>query len=137
MSQHNAERRLHPRYLAPQLRVSLLSIRSKMASAGLSIEQNDTESELLTVDFNHLGMSVESHKHFNIGDVLHLALSYSDNLNEEVYCFVCNRASTATGYRCGLHFFSPTLNPDSDQKQDIYTPPKSLLAIEQTLDTVI
>lgn len=139
MTQSNSERRNYPRFLAPQLCVSLLSINQtvnqainkKITNTENTISNNDTQIELKTVDFNHLGMSVNSLQHFNIGDVLHLVITDENNHSEDVYCFVCNRAKTDLGYRCGLHF----LNSGSRKNEANYSPSTTLLAIEQTLNT--
>lgn len=129
MTQSNSERRNHPRFLAPQLSVSLLAINPNTTNNKNTISSKPTG--LKTLDFNHLGMSVYSQEHFNIGDVLHLVISNGGKYSEEVHCFVCNRARTDLGYRSGLHFLnSETDSCDSDASLT------SLIAIEQSLDTV-
>jgi len=130
MTETSSERRNYPRFLAPQLCVSLLSINQERKKTENTIPNNDTQTQLKTLDFNHLGMSVYSQQHFNIGDVLHLLITDENNRSENVYCFVCNRAKTDLGYRSGLHF----LNSESRQNEASYTPSTSLLAIEQTLN---
>lgn len=129
VTQSNSERRNHPRFLAPQLSVSLLAINTKTTNDKNTVSNKTTE--LKTLDFNHLGMSVYSQQHFNIGDVLHLVISNGDNHSEEVHCFVCNRARTDLGYRSGLHF----LNSETNRHKN-HASSTSLIAIEQSLDTV-
>ncbi|MFT6028954.1 MAG: hypothetical protein ACI8O8_000685 [Oleiphilaceae bacterium] len=129
VSQSNSERRNHPRFLAPQLSVSLLAINTKTTNDKNTI--SNKYAELKTLDFNYLGMSVYSQEHFNIGDALHLAISNEGNRAIEVRCFVCNRARTDLGYRSGLHF----LNPENDNR-DSNASSTALIAIEQSLDTV-
>lgn len=140
MTTSNSERRHHPRYLAPKLCVSLLSITSKSTHSENSVvksNSNDGSNTLLrTLDFNHLGMSVHSQQHFNIGDILHLVLSNSSGHREEVSCFVCNRARTDIGYRSGLHFLYTHSDSENAHKQNNFSTAESLLAIEQTLDTI-
>ena len=129
VTQSNSERRNHPRFLAPQLSVSLLAINTKTTNDKNTIPNK--HAELKTVDFNCLGMSIYSQEHFNIGDTLHLAISNGGNRTVEVHCFVCNRARTDLGYRSGLHF----LNSEKDNR-DSNASSTALIAIEQSLDTV-
>ena len=125
----NSERRNHPRFLAPQLSVSLLAINTKMTNDKNTI--SNKHNELKTLDFNYLGMSVYSQEHFNIGDALHLAITNEGNSAVEVHCFVCNRARTDLGYRSGLHF----LNSESDKSGNNENS-TALMAIEQSLERV-
>jgi hypothetical protein len=130
VSLSNSERRNYPRFLASQLCVSLLSVSTKSTNYNNTVTNEKTE--LKALDFNHLGMSVYSLEHFNIGDILHLAISIGNNQSEKVHCFVCNRAKTDLGYRCGLHF----LNFENDNKPCSYNTSTPLIAIEQSLNTL-
>jgi hypothetical protein len=124
----NSERRNYQRFLAPHFSISLLAIQSNLDGV-TNTTNNDTAIGLTALDFNHSGMAVYSQHNFKIGDVLKILISSGINQTEEVSCFVCNRAKTDLGYRCGLHFL--TQNEDDNATQ------KSLLKMEQALDAIV
>jgi len=112
-----AERRALQRYLAPGISIAVQSSRPSV--------ENESPEKLRSVDFNHSGMAIHSQHVFKIGDTLSLVISDGENRAEDVQCFVCNRAKTAQGYRCGLHFV--------DHAENAKTTKASLVAIEQKL----
>lgn len=117
----NSERRTYQRYLAPGLSILLKSIRVKA--------ENLNPIQLTALDFNSLGMAVQSSHNFKIGDELRVVISDGFNHVVDVACFVCNRAKTTSGYRCGLHFLELS-------ESDITTR-QSLISMEQQLDNVL
>ena len=116
----NTERRSHFRYLAPTFSISLKSIQSTVY---------DIKSiQLSMLDFNSLGMAVQSQHNFKIGDELQLIISDGLNHEVDVVCFVCNRAKTDDGYRCGMHFLNQGDNSATKQL---------LISMEQQFDEVV
>lgn len=117
----NIERRSHRRYLAPTLSILLKSAESKV---------NDIKSiQLSIVDFNCVGMAIQSQHNFRVGEELKLTISDKYNQSVDVDCFVCNRAKTAEGHRSGLHF----INQGDDNQATM----QLLMSIEQQFDKVV
>ena len=112
MNIQNSERRTQKRYSASSFSISLKPV---------NFQENIRPS---TVDFNRFGMAIQSQQSLKIGDRLEIVISDEFNRSVEVISFVCNRAKTTTGYRCGLHF--------PDQNNNIKTK-QSLIKMEQQL----
>lgn len=117
----NTERRTHHRYIAPSLSV-LLNTSDDRSNSSSSIQ-------LTMIDFNCLGMAVESHKSFKVGEELQLTISDDYDRSVDVDCFVCNRAKTEGGYRSGLYFMH--------QGEDVVASRQLLMSMEQQFDEVV
>jgi len=121
MNNTNLDRRTHERYLAPSFSLLLKSIQS-------TVNQQNEDIFLSTIDFNRFGMAIESQHNFKIGDELQLIISDGADHTVEVSCFVCNRAKTNNSYRCGLHFI--------DQNTHNTLTKASLISLEEQLEEV-
>lgn len=117
----NTERRTHHRYSAPSLSVLLHS--------NEHTDNDEASIQLTMVDFNCLGMAIESQKSFKVGEELQLTISDEFDHSVNVDCFVCNRAKTTEGYRSGLYFMH--------QGDDVVASRQLLMSMEQRFDEVV
>jgi len=113
------ERRHHQRFLAPELSIALQTLKSKT-----ELTQN---TNLCVLDFNRFGMAIESEHNFKIGDELCLLVSDKYKREIKINGFVCNRARTNAGYRCGLYFLA--------QNESAFT--LALVAMERGLELLV
>lgn len=101
---------------------SNISITLKSQSSSAPSDNN----KLNIVDFNRYGLALCSDRSFRVGDTLSLMLSDQSGHEVNVEGFVCNRATSDEGFRCGLRFVE-----SNAQGQTIIT---ALLEMEQKLD---
>ncbi len=88
-----------------------------------------TKSNILNiVDFNRYGLALSSDHSFRVGDTLGLMLSDESGHEVSVEGFVCNRAASDEGFRCGLRFVE-----SNAYDQTLIT---ALLEMEEELDTL-
>lgn len=111
------ERRRCHRYDASNISVTLKS---------QSPSPPNENSNLKLVDFNRHGLALSGDHSFRVGDTLSLMLSDQSGHEVNVEGFVCNRATSDEGFRCGLRFVE-----SNAQGQTLIT---ALLEMEQKLD---
>jgi hypothetical protein len=110
------ERRNLRRYSAPGFSISLTHVQQQIYYQE-SIEPS-------TVDFNHIGMAINTQCYLKIGDELKVVITDEFNRSVAIIGCVCNRAKTTNGYRSGIHF--PDQNNSTETKQ-------TLIKMEQQL----
>jgi hypothetical protein len=117
VSQNARERRRYHRYDASNISISLKSTEDLKANESLSI-----------IDFNRFGLALFSNQSFKIGDTLNLVLSDSSGDKVEITAFVCNRAPTEDGFRCGLCFIETNISSENQTTK--------LFEMEQALESI-
>ena len=108
------ERRRYHRYDA-----SNIAIRLKHG------ENRSDIKPLNIIDFNRYGLALYSNHSFKVGNTLDFILSDDSGHYVEITGFVCNRAPTSDGFRCGLRFIE-TVTSDESQT--------TLFEMEQVLE---
>jgi hypothetical protein len=110
------ERRNLRRYSAPGFSISLTHVQQQIYYQE-SIEPS-------TVDFNHIGMAINSQCYLKIGDKLKIVIADEFNRSVEIIGCVCNRAKTTNGYRSGIYF--PDQNNSTKTKRTLIIMEKQL-----------